>query len=227
MAKRRSKNSRLANSQDKISLYCSMPKFKVQEDRKKAVAVFSYERTTAEGSRELNVEMAVFAIWMDEESGNAIKAFCFANPGNPQHRSLVSDLKKVGRMNCGQGFCLTTDGTFIRYGKVPRDKYVAYNQDSSHSLFIYDSKSKALAGILEQVSKGQQTIGGLNLISLNRIPDSVLKEIGYVEIPDLMRKQGVPMWKGSPDQVLPSVWSEDGEKSRKQFLDLLGKTINV
>jgi hypothetical protein len=226
MAKRKARNGKRGADPDKLTLNGESVKFQVQEDRKKAVMTLNYTRHTAEGLKELSVEMLVFAIWMDNETGNAIKAHAYANPSNPQHRSLIADLRKCGKVRFSGEFCITTDGTFIRYGKTSREHYHTYNYEASQSHTIYDSKAQALAGILEQIGR-TQTIGGLNLVSLNRLPDSILAEMGYEEVPDLMRKQGIGMWKGSPIQAIGQEYGLEATKQRKQFLDLLGKAINA
>lgn len=228
MAKRRGRNGSRGRKQeqDKLTLQAESIKFQVQDDRKKAILTLNYSRHTAEGLKELSVEMLVFAVWMDGESGNAIKAHAWSNPSNPQHRSLIADLRKCGKVRFHGDFCITTDGSFIRYGKTSRERYHTYNYETSQSAMIYDSKAQAVAGILEQIQRSQ-TIGGLNLVSLSRLPDSILLEMGYEEVPDLMRRQGISMWKGNPMQAIGQEYGLEAQKQRKQFLDLLGQAINA
>lgn len=223
MAKRRSKKT----DKDKLTLRGESIKFKVQENREKAFVTLNYTRQDANGIKEMNTNFWVFAIWMDNDNGNAIKAHLYANKANPQHKALVADLRRCGTMKFGfTDFDLTTDGTYMRYGKSLKNKYETYNNDTSQRNTVYDSKAQALAVILEQVQKSQ-TIGGLNTVSLTRLPDAVLKEMGYEEVPDLMKKRGVSMWKGNPVQAIGQEYGLDAQKQRKQFLDLLGTAINI
>ena len=62
---------------------------------------------------------------------------------------------------------------------------------------LYESKAQALAEVLNQVSTFR-TIGGHKKINFSKVSDDVLKSVGFMPQPDILRR-GVPMWYGDPE----------------------------
>lgn len=215
-----------SSDKNKLNLYNEALKFYVQEDRKYAMAIVDYNRQTPDDSKTIQLRMRVISVWMDPISCNAVKAHLWVNPKNPGDMHLVADMRKCGMMNASGGFCFSTDGTLIRYGRVPTDTYEVYDTEADKRLRYFDSKAQAVTDILKHVAR-VQTVGGLNLVSFSKLPDSAMAEIGYEKMPDLM-KRGIPMWRGNPVGALGvNDYGSEARKNRQQFLDLLGRTLNV
>lgn len=207
----------------KVSLSCEGIEFVVQKKPRTGLMNMQLRRFNEDqGSKEMEQRIQIVSLWVDQQSGNAIKAHLFPNRSDAMHRNFVADLQEIGTMSVLGEFYLHTDGHWIRYGKT-RD-FVAYDSEHSENAITYDSKAKALADILSHI-QNRRTLGGLNLISLNRLPDSLLLECGYEKIPDLMGN-GIPMWRGIPRKILGQEWGAEADRTRKNFLDLLNKALS-
>jgi hypothetical protein len=208
--------------------------FTIQNDRRRAVCKMSYNRYKDDKRQEgLETKMVVLSCWMNTSNGNAIKAYLIPNKRNPAHVQLLKDIKELGVLPCREGMCLTTDGKMIRYGTKPGITLPHYDAEQRSEMKYFDSKAVAIKEILEEIGK-HQTIGGLNLVSLGRLPDNILIESGFERIEDLMRERnnprGLPMWLGSPEKAVgvQHEWRdrEGARKTRLQFLDLLNKILS-
>lgn len=221
--------------------------FTIQEDRFLGLCKIKYNRYTEEESKEgIVCQFKLLSCWMDNQNGNATKAYMEVNMNNPMHANLVRDIKGtkgragVGLVSCRNGYCLSTDGKLIRYGMKPGGSLTTSGNEHNdyEKLTYFDSKAQALEAILNDISR-HRTIGGLNLVSLNRLPDNVLIESGFEKVDDLMRThnprtkcdvpRGISMWLGSPSKAVGGGSDyrdrEGAAKSRQQFLDLLNKML--
>lgn len=220
--------AKYGNGKQKLTATVTDIKFEILENRTKGRVIVSYERYDDRGHKNLEVRCPLLSCWMDASSGNAIKAH-FALYNNPTHNALLRDMNQLGILHAPNGFGLVTDGVIVRYGKRPGDTYTMNDPENYDTLHVYDSKAKALQEIMSRVQR-DQTIGGLKLISFNRLPDSILIESGFDPIMDVMKSSGVVMWKGSPDRALTGTGGtsyQAAKAGRKQFLDLISRTINV
>jgi hypothetical protein len=230
--------NRRANKQ-RLNVHADDIEFTIQEDRQQGICRIVYSRYSDSESKEgLVVQFALLSCWMNQQTGNAIKAYLKVNPNNPMHERLLDDIRTLGIVPARSNFCLTTDGKLIRYGMKPGSRPTSQEQDTYDKLTFFDSKAQAIKYILEEISR-YQTIGGLNLVSLNRLPDTVLVESGFEKVEDLMRThnprtkhdvpRGVAMWLGNPAKATGVsdryVDREIATKARRQFLDLLNKML--
>lgn len=217
----------------KVEVSCHVNKilFEVQEDRQLGRATLEYERFFQDQSFLLQAVFRVRSLWMEPQKGNAIKAHLECDLNNPTHRAFLADCQKLGIIHSVDGFGLMTDGRWLRYA-IRDSQYRTHDPDTYVDLTYYDSKAKALSEAIAEVGR-YQTIGGLNRVSFNRVPDQVLLEAGFEKVPDLMRTPakipvGVPMWKGTVSKLFSgSSYGSEAARSRKQFLELIGKTINA
>lgn len=226
-----------SRKRQKLNMNVEDIQFTIQEDRRLGLCKLVYNRYSEEHTQEgLTTQFRVVSCWMDNKTGNCVKAHLYSSKTNPMHRRLIADIQYLGILQGRNGFCLTTDGQFIRYGMKPESKFTA-TDDQLDTLTYFDSKAKAINEILKGIQR-YQTIGGLNLISLNRLPDTLLIETGFSKIDDLMRDhhkqakrdfpRGIPMWLGNPERATGTADWRDHEgaaKSRRQFLDLLNRML--
>lgn len=208
--------------------------FSIQHDRRRGVAELTYNRYRDDQRSEgLKTKIVVLSCWMNPTTGNAIKAHLVPNKNNPAHVQLIKDIQELSVLPCREGMCLTTDGKMIRYGAKPSITLRQYDNDSRTELRFFDSKAIALKETIEEVGR-HHTIGGLNLVSLNRLPDTVLVETGFERIDDLMKERdkprGLPMWLGSPEKAvgIQNEWRdrEGAKATRLQFLNLLNRMLS-
>lgn len=209
----------------KLNVRVSHAEFDIQEDRKLGLCKFSYSVYTEDSNKEgLSLRFRILSCWMDSHTGNAVKVHGIVGKKNPTHREFLGYLKKVHAIDAPNGNCLTSDGTIVRFGQRPGGgRFSTNDQETYATVQYYDSKAQAFHHLLETINR-YQTIGGLNLVSLNRLPGSILVEIGYEEVPDLMGI-GVPMWRGSPSVLGESGYGVSVTR-RQQFLDLISNAIN-
>lgn len=233
---------RLAKKKSKLNLHVEEINFAIQEDRYLGMVELKYSRySDGHGQEGMQANFKLLSCWMNVSTGNCIKAYFAVNPNNPMHRNLVEDIKQCGIVQARNGFTLTTDGKLIRYGMKPGSKPTASGNELNdfQTNTYFDSKAQALKQILEDISR-YRTIGGLNQISLNRLPDSLLIETGFEKVDDLMRThniktkhdvpRGVAMWLGNTDRVVGNLnWSDRDEAARlrNQFLDLLNRMVQA
>lgn len=227
----------------KVNVHVEDINFAIQDDRYLGLAELKYNRyENGDGQEGMQANFKILSCWMNGSTGNCIKAYLAVNPNNPMHRNLVEDINYMGLVQSRNGFCLTTDGKMIRYGMKPGSRPTVSGNELNEfqSMTYFDSKAQALKQILEEISRFR-TIGGLNQISLNRLPDSLLIETGFEKVDDLMRTRnprtgqdvprGVAMWLGNPDRAVGAStnWAsrEESAKLRNQFLDLLNKMVQV
>ncbi len=223
----------------RLSMNVDDIEFTIQEDRRLGLCRITYNRYADEKIQEgLVTQFRLLSCWMNQQTGNAIKAYLVRTKNNPMHTKLIEDIKTLGMIPARNGFCFTTDGQYIRYGIKPGSQNTSSDSETYDKLTFFDSKARALKEILEQIGR-HQTIGGLNMVSLNRLPDTLLVETGFEKVDDLMRDhnsvlkkdipRGVSMWLGSPDKAIGSSndWRdrEGAANSRKQFLDLLNRML--
>lgn len=228
-----------ARKRQRLNMNLENVQFTIQEDRQLGLCKLTYNRYSEEHQQEgLATQFKILSCWLNEKDGNCVKAYLMTSKTNPMHRNLIRDIKYLGILPARNGYCLTTDGLLIRYGMKPGSTATTTSSDDEHKQLTYfDSKAKAIKEILDGIQR-YQTIGGLNLISLNRLPDTLLVETGFSKIDDLMRSynkltgkqvpKGVPMWLGNADQAVGSNnWNEreSADKSRKQFLNLLNRML--
>lgn len=230
MRKRTQERNRLNVNVDTIE-------FIIQSNRLRGVVELTYNRYHNDQRQEgLKTRMVLISCWVNTNTGNAIKAHLVPNKRNPAHVRLIKDIENLGVVPAagGSGMCLTTDGQFIRYGSKPGIDMRHYDSETRTEHYFFDSQAKALKRIIEEIGR-YKTIGGLNLISLNRLPDTILIESGFEKIDDLLRERdaprGIPMWLGSPEKAVgvQNEWRDrDGaEQTRRQFLDLLNKMLST
>jgi hypothetical protein len=205
--------------------------FSIQHNRLKGVAEIVYNIYDEDKRQEgLRTKFGILSCWMNASTGNALKAYLVPNKRNPMHVKLIEHMQFLGVVSVGggTGMSLTTDGQFLRYGIKPGSQLKHYDQENSIEVTVYDSKAKAIKQIVEGISH-HKTVGGLNLVSFNRLPDTLLVETGYVRVDDLMKDRnkprGIPMWMGNPDKAIgvTNEWRdrEGAAATRQQFLDLL------
>ena len=98
---------------------------------------------------------------------------------------------------------LDLHGNILRYGaKEALFLTKSYGSNRYDPIPIYDTKALAFKAIMEALSSySSVNIAGLDLINLNSISDSVLEELGFIKVPDILGR-GVPMWCGDAVQAL-------------------------
>ncbi len=179
--------------------------FKIQRDLKAARATIDYSKYHRDGGGQnrISVSIPISCIWVDSSTGNACKCHMKANMSSDAHRLFVRDLVSIGTMSePGGSMTLTSspDG-IIRYGEKPGAQY--YGSDRStgryETYYMYDSKESALMALIAS-ARQIKPVGGVELVSLSKIDDSVLTSMGFDRVPDIM-KNGVTMWRGNAEKA--------------------------
>lgn len=197
--------------EEKLYIYGS--KFQIQKDRKKGVLKiggFRHTTANAEPTESSLPRIPLVSCWIDPKKNVAVKAHGILVRTNTMHKSFYNKLKRCGIAECDTDMVVSTDFNWIvRYGSKSGYTYTAmhYDGDNTRRYNIYDTKSHALRDLIENVAH-YQTVGGLEMLSLNSVSDSVLVEFGYVKIPDML-KRGPAMWLGMPELVTDSFVAEE------------------
>ena len=209
--------------------------FTIQEDRSRGVCELTYNRYTDDDHQEgLTTKMALLSVWIDPVTQNAAKAYIVPSPQNRMHMRLVEDIRSLRYIQGKGNMCLTTDGRKIRYGCMPGGAYTSTNQDTHEPDTFFDSAGLTIEKILEGINN-HQTLGGLNLVSFSRLPETILIESGFEKIEDAMKlerfRPGISMWKGRIERIAPyyigyGSRKEENLKAQRQFLDSLAKIID-
>lgn len=209
-----------------------------------------YTKLVGEGRAKKEVSIQVrglklLSCWMDAVTGDCIKAHALLLHNNEQHATLLNDLDEAKLAPCPKGFELTTDPAGIRYGSGGRTgmaSIVRYATKQGHvyqesdrvtfdKYYVYETKAKAILEMLAIIKK-HRTIGGITAVSWNRVPDSLMLELGFEKIDDMIldskgRPRGVPMWKGVANSAfMASGFGGPSVDSVKQLLDLLSRSLN-
>jgi len=176
--------------------------------------VITYSETGSYGNRKV-ITFPVVSVWVDTVNAREQNT-CKVYGAVPKRAATLDDLGRLefarrvraaGAIQCysaspAQSLTVDPFETVIRYG-ADAEHYLA-NDGASHSSYqpIYDTKAIAITAILTALS-GYSTakIAGLDLINLNAVSDKVLEELGFLQVPDVLRR-GVPMWTGDADKAL-------------------------
>jgi hypothetical protein len=108
--------------------------------------------------------------------------------------------------------------------------------DNWNIIPIYDTQAKALTAVLETIKgRSSQKLAGMDLVNLAKLSDSILAEIGFARIDDLL-KRSPPMWQGDPEKILTageSSWAfrqsfgqRASEEIVESFIKLLERELN-
>jgi hypothetical protein len=149
-----------------------------------------------------------------------VKLYDFAKRISITHgvRKPSGSINSHGSPNC----ILSVD----RYCKVIRfgaedDPYQATN-DEHDTIPIFSSKGHALKAIVDQLRRNATStinLVGMDIVNMNSVPNSLLEEMSFVEVPDLLGR-GVSMWQGDP------VRSITGGSSSYSFRSSWNNSIN-
>lgn len=214
---------------DNVQIYQN--KFVILRDRSAGVAEIAYELRTDDGDiDDGKLSLPIISCWMDRHDGNAVKVHLKADPSRPSHAKLLNLIVSNGKLDGMNGVFTADKRGTVRFGYDPTtrnvDGYSGYCHSDYKTYTIYDSSAIAIDAILREISRRLQ-VGGINLINLATIADSVLEEVGFEKVPDLLRR-GIPMWMGNATDILRAGgrgnWEQESENC-KSFLVLLQDAI--
>jgi len=204
-------------------------RFLVLRDRSAGRAELSYEIHGNMGDRINGVAYCdIISCWSDRHTGNAAKVHMKADMTDDSCIKLVMCIVDNGICDGNDGYFTAEKNGTIRFGYSPKydDSYGGTNEDYN-KYEIHNSKASALTAILLAVGS-KMPVGGVSLIDLSKVDDSVLLEIGYEKVPDTMRR-GPDMWMGSTSDVLRA-GGRSGYKQEKEncrsFLALMQESLN-
>jgi len=222
------RNQKLPKEKDIAQIYIN--KFKILRDRSAGVAWIEYELHDTDGNITVKkLRVRILSCWINQYNGNAIKVHMQANLARPSHVQFVSLIISSGKLDGRDGIFTAERSGVIRFGYEPSinygDCYTGYNQ-TFEVYKVYDSKAIAITAILNDMGRRLQ-VGGVHLINLDLVDDSVLEEVGFEKVPDLLRCS-VPMWSGNPGDIVRaggrSTWDQE-KKNCESFLTLLQQSL--
>lgn len=214
---------------NEFNLHIKNVQFRVQRDLQKAFAQIDYEKVSTENndvSNTVEVRLPVISLWVDPDNNTAIKAHLQA-PNRPQWNKMARhlfwrDLRKVEVPYYNRLSFTADTGGIIRYGARDIRSY-----SGSYGITYHDSKGVLLRSIFDFMGT-RLMIGGISLIDVGKIDDSVLTEMGFTEIPDVMGR--LPsMWEGNIRDLFSSgrarYQSENQQKNMESFIDMVSRLL--
>lgn len=222
-----------AKAKTKFTLQVYKVRFELEKipDRpgwaKVGTATLEYEkRKELGGESQIQVKLPIVSIWRDPIMGSAAKAHLAIVFRNLQHRRFLEDVIAVGKVQCPENMEIVAspDGV-IKYGYQGGQPFRCKTDSTNNwkSEYIFDSKAIALDEVLVQ-AQGRKQLAGLQLITLDVVSESVLVEIGFERVPDIMQRS-VDMWKGAPRETFENVNWRDEDLAVESFLKLLDKAL--
>ena len=185
-------------------IYITNSNFKIAKNRSGGVAIFEYERDRGgwgQPNDTIQVSLPIISCWVDKRKNNAAKVYMEAGQGLT-HKGFMNAVISNGTVETRDGH-LTAErvgqGGIIRFGAAPDKEYEALDENYKR-YHIYDTKALAIEAIINRINHIVQ-VGGVDLVDLTLIDDSVLIESGFEKVPDAMNK-GPAMWMGDPDNIV-------------------------
>ena len=207
---------------------------------------FDYDQTSRGNRMRKEVQLPIIAIWQDPVTDDAVKCHMIANFRDIQQRDFYKSCTGIGYLRgqrtsmsiiAGKTVSFSMDqkqpatGGLIRYGLNLKENPVFHANDMSdgyEDYYIFDSKALAMKAIMQSVQDQGVALGGLQDVNFNLFPDSMLRSIGFQEVPDLLRRS-VSMWKGNPAKVFSTGGYESSETKKrnlKEFLLMIEKFLS-
>ncbi len=205
-------------------------KFKILQDRSTGIARMEYELRDTDGNLDTKkLGIRILSCWVNRHTGNAIKVHMQANIARPSHAKFIDLIISSGKLEGREGIFTAERNGIVRFGFEPSanygDCYTGYT-DTFDVYNVYDSKAIAITAILNDLGRRLQ-VGGVQLINLDLVSDSVLEEVGFEQVPDLLR-HSVSMWSGNPKDVVRAggrnSWDQE-KKNCESFLALLQQSL--
>ncbi len=209
-------------------------KLEILKDRSQARARFQfsmidYSLPPDDKNRSIvdTVVFDVISVWLQPRTNEPIKMHL----APPRHNRIWNAVKLVngtsGEVPYGTNHSLRLDktNTAVRYNWKQENKM--YLQEEGVYVFFYENKATTIRTLLEY-TKEHHPVGGVELVNLNRVPDAMLADIGFVAVPDVLGR-GLSMWYGNPDSIggRGSLGSVEKSKNVASFLNLLQKEVSV
>lgn len=202
--------------------------FFITRDKKEGMARIDYSKSVDGNFSDISIDMPLTSIWIDQDSGNAIRAHLRLGKSY-QQAYFFADVLKLRRVNVKGALGIQASPTSAQrvmiYGMDGKSLYQKYDTNDSKSKFFYSSKGRAFRDILEHIANFR-AIGGLNVASLSRISDNTLISTGFEKVEDLLGN-GPPMWHGSPE-ILKEYrgYSQEDKEERAGVIDSFLKSID-
>lgn len=227
----------------RVTLNISDVKFKITDDQAKkqirGEVSFGVERwEDGHLKRDFDVTFALLSAWQFPNKNAIVKAHLVHNRLDGYQQILMKYLNEIGevpistsesRAEQGVVFSFMADGNILRYGRGSTssdDGIRTYDREGGR-YNLYDSKARAFNGIISYL-KTYKTLGGYRRINFDLIPDNVLESIGFVRMPDILRR-GVAMWRGNPEMAASGsdgyLSSDKEAKNRESLLEMIQASI--
>lgn len=202
--------------------------------KKRGVAVFEYEKFRSWGaaSEQVEVRLPLISCWIDRKKNKAAKAHMLVDQNQLDQRKFLDAIISNGSLDSRDGY-LTGERAgsvgYLRIGSAAGSDGVYQGTDEEYQrYFIYDSKAIAIENILKRINH-QVQVGGIDLVDLTLVSDSVLIESGFEKVPDWM-STGPDMWMGNPDHIVKAGNSYSYTALRDNcmgFLKLMQASLNA
>lgn len=193
--------------------------------------------------KEVEIEvrgLKLLSCWVDSTTNNCIKAHALLFHKNEQHATMLADLDEAKLAPCPNSFEICTDpagiptkaglASIVRYSTRCGNVYQGNDRETYDVFYVYETKAKAVQEMIN-VIKRHRTLGGVNSVSWNRLPDSLMLELGFQKIEDSIldakgRPRGIPMWKGNATNAfMTGGYGGPSVDSCRQLLDLLNRAL--
>ena len=203
---------RVSTGKSSIDLKINKVTFTITDDKQlgRMTGVVEFKMRKWIDSRmmpDIDVRFNLLSCWKFPHKNAVAKAHLVYNSNNPAQRIFMENIRLLGEVHVESAevkggvnarFSLMADANIIRYGMASGPGVLrSYLPEERKWFMLYESKAQALAEVLNQVSTFR-TIGGHKKINFSKVSDDVLKSVGFMPQPDILRR-GVPMWYGDPE----------------------------
>lgn len=227
-----------------LTLYIDSIKFEVQRDLKRAMCQMDVVRTATgkknPGRTEYTVKFAINNIWVDGRN-DAIRSFLMVHENSVQQNRFITELIQVGKARtCFNDMVLTGHKKHIpvvnkkpggmgdivgqiRYGIDLPGQYSFEERGTYEQKAIFESKDRMARAFLEFLGHSR-TIGGLDMVNFESLPDTMFQSMGFEMIPDSLRR-GPAMWMGNLDKIMPQIYGREKDEMINSFLTMMDEEL--
>jgi hypothetical protein len=196
--------------------------FELLKDKTRGRMVIELNMTTTSGNKRLRYAIPIYSIWVDSDTNNAIRAFCFLQKStrNEILFKILNKFKGITIYGHKSENTLSNHGDIIRYGCKPG--LTTEIEDSDYIVHeVFESKTKMLHSIFDTIKTCKQ-IGGFDSCNLEKIPDKFFELFGFISVKDYFGRMP-PMWKARPSLILNPDASGSSYHSYQYSRELLKK----
>lgn len=183
-------------------------KFYIQNDRSKGICYIEFEckENVYAAYTQYKISGSVTSCYVQPFDGMCIKAFISIDCNDLNASKFIDYMKEAKKIDCNRDMRLSYCGV---YGDVHLFVYAFQEKQNGHYVtdprtydryIVFPTKALAIRGVLEQLNR-VINIGGLKIVNLDCVDESVVSEFGFECISDELNKMQ-PMYIGKPDDIL-------------------------